>query len=488
MRDYAGIAYATIPDPEARDFVPRLRSMLGTVDYYLRDASRGFARINKGEIPDGSGDPLGLGGTLNDYLYLPGRTGGQTLASWGLTIRSNTGGSSTAFTISAAGGSAPFDALRALDRGTDRMDFRFFASGGDGVEIWSLGSGTSGRLGVGAASNMSASIDVSGENGAAPCLELNPFSSSTGSALLITGGSATGTLTVTSANRLVMNSGAGQSAGTMALINNVSGNNATIPLALQAKSTQSGNLTEWRDSAGAVLSQITSAGAFNGPITSTSATSFLDTLFSLLDNADNTKILQFQLSGITTATTRTLTVPDASGTIATLENAHTVSGAWQLGPNDATTPITAMFTPNSIYDGTGFLLKDSASGFNAQIIPGSAAGLSANRAYLLPDASGTIVLTGQTVALTLSTTSIINVSSVGTGAHFRDNSTSTKRLYIQVSGAVGSNGLVFTNTAARSYTFTDAAGNVAVDSNFIVDAESGDVLTDAGTGDVLLAA
>ncbi len=45
---------------------------------------------------------------------------------------------------------------------------------------------------------------------------------------------------------------------------------------------------------------------------------FLDGNFRLLDNADPTKILALQLSGITTGTTRTLTVPDLNGTIALL--------------------------------------------------------------------------------------------------------------------------------------------------------------------------
>jgi hypothetical protein len=43
---------------------------------------------------------------------------------------------------------------------------------------------------------------------------------------------------------------------------------------------------------------------------------FNDANFLLYDNGDSTKNLQFQLSGITTGTTRTLTAPDASGTIA----------------------------------------------------------------------------------------------------------------------------------------------------------------------------
>jgi hypothetical protein len=43
---------------------------------------------------------------------------------------------------------------------------------------------------------------------------------------------------------------------------------------------------------------------------------FNDANFLLYDNGDSTRNLQFQLSGITTGTTRTLTVADASGTIA----------------------------------------------------------------------------------------------------------------------------------------------------------------------------
>lgn len=55
---------------------------------------------------------------------------------------------------------------------------------------------------------------------------------------------------------------------------------------------------------------------FNGVLLPTSASSvFSDAGFKLVDDIDSTKTLQFQVSGLTTGTTRTLTAPDASGSL-----------------------------------------------------------------------------------------------------------------------------------------------------------------------------
>lgn len=66
---------------------------------------------------------------------------------------------------------------------------------------------------------------------------------------------------------------------------------------------------------------ITSSGA----VTLTGAVSVLDSQFSIKDNADTTKVAQFQASGITTGTTRTYTLPNASDTIAVLDTAQTLT-------------------------------------------------------------------------------------------------------------------------------------------------------------------
>lgn len=66
----------------------------------------------------------------------------------------------------------------------------------------------------------------------------------------------------------------------------------------------------------------------------TGANSWRDNNFSILDNGDTSKILKFELSGITTATTRTLTIPNASGTVAlTTSNVATATALAANGAN-----------------------------------------------------------------------------------------------------------------------------------------------------------
>lgn len=54
---------------------------------------------------------------------------------------------------------------------------------------------------------------------------------------------------------------------------------------------------------------------------------FTDDLFRVTDQADTTKKIALELSGVTTGTTRTLTVPNSSGTIA-LQSAFSGTGAY----------------------------------------------------------------------------------------------------------------------------------------------------------------
>lgn len=60
-------------------------------------------------------------------------------------------------------------------------------------------------------------------------------------------------------------------------------------------------------------------------LTNTAATTFSDSTFRVQDNADATKQLAFECSGISTATTRTMTVPNENGTISTQDFATAIA-------------------------------------------------------------------------------------------------------------------------------------------------------------------
>lgn len=81
--------------------------------------------------------------------------------------------------------------------------------------------------------------------------------------------------------------------------------------------------------------------------------SFLDNSFTLLNNIDNTKILAFQLSGISAGQTRTLTAPDLSGTIAVLGGSGNGVALTKVDDTNVTltlggTPTTSLLTATSL--------------------------------------------------------------------------------------------------------------------------------------------
>ena len=65
---------------------------------------------------------------------------------------------------------------------------------------------------------------------------------------------------------------------------------------------------------------------------------FSDANFVVYNDADSTKNLKLDTSGLTTGTTRTLTVPDASGTLPLLETANTFSANQTLNGTNNTAP------------------------------------------------------------------------------------------------------------------------------------------------------
>lgn len=104
--------------------------------------------------------------------------------------------------------------------------------------------------------------------------------------------------------------------------------------------------------------RITLTDLLTGRIITTPTLTVLDNAFTLQDNGDPTKQLQFQVSGITTGTTRTLTAPDANTTIAGLSvaNVFTAEQTVTINQDNATG-----FTASNNSTGTGARSRFSAS-------------------------------------------------------------------------------------------------------------------------------
>ena len=169
---------------------------------------------------------------------------------------------------------------------------------------------------------------------------------------------------------------------------------------------------------------------YNGVVlASTTGPSFQDSLFNVFDNSDNTKVLQFQCSGITTGTTRTMTIPDenitlfgAASTITFTNKTFDVDGTGNSLTNIANSNIKAAAaialnklaaTTTSralVSDGSGFVSPATTTATEIGYVNGVTSAiqtqLNAKAPLASPTFSGTI-----TTALTASRAVVTGASS-----------------------------------------------------------------------------
>jgi hypothetical protein len=141
---------------------------------------------------------------------------------------------------------------------------------------------------------------------------------------------------------------------------------------------------------------------------------FSDSQFLLYDNTDTSKNLAFDLGSITTGTTRTLTAPDASGSIALTEQLT------DLSPDEGgILPLNAYSLWDTTNQHSTLRINDSdilysGSAYSSASL--SAQNLTANRSYDLPNASGTIALT-TTAPASHTHGNLTNSGAIGTTAN-----------------------------------------------------------------------
>jgi hypothetical protein len=87
--------------------------------------------------------------------------------------------------------------------------------------------------------------------------------------------------------------------------------------------------------------QLTFAG---NVLADSSGATFQDSIFTIFDNADTTKKLKFEVSGVTTGTTRTLMVPDASTTLVGTDAIQTLTNKTLTAPVISTITNTGTVT------------------------------------------------------------------------------------------------------------------------------------------------
>jgi hypothetical protein len=277
-----------------------------------------------------------------------------------------------------------------------------------------------------------------------------------------------------------------------------SGNTKTVNVGTGGLSGSTTNIA-----IGSSVSGATSTTTMNG------VTNFLDTGFTLQDNADTTKQAQFQLGSITTATTRAYTLPNLDTVLAGLAVSQTFSNtnvfsngtntfgsATGTGTNGFSSGATTTGNTKTVNVGTGGL-----SGSTTNITVGSANGSTTTLlgTTVIGGAAGSQSLQVNSVASAVNYAQIVGavtnsnplISALGTdtdiGLNFDVKGVGTHK-FRGVNGSATQFSIDTTTNAVNFLTVTGgvAGGYPPIFRNTGSDANIGMVFVTKGTGNILL--